>query len=429
MWFVYTVSIWRPALHDVITAQSRVTSADFHTFTMVLIRKWTETRRSSGARREEELDLEAARVVSPTNEKITPKAVTHRSQLPRHSLGPKWMSFIDDDTPMSALTIPGTHDSAAFTRSWPFVTTQRMNIRQQLKHGIRYLDFRCGVRNDIVEMVHGPAFLGISLDNVLQTVYQWLGNHPSEALVVQIKQDRKESKSKMHFAQAIFEIISKTSERWRTANTSTTLGELRGRIQLFRRYDGPTLDAYGINVFEWEDNPMKPFTIYTQHGIQLTIQDHYKFPGPTGLPSLVTKKGGDVCELMDTAANDPDPHHWYLNFVSAYEFNIYYQLTPYEVAVGGYWNFKWIEGTNVLLRLYLKEKSGQKRRHGIVAMDYPELATNDLMTALIRSNFDPDDVSEAALSGHLVRTLLLLAMILAGAWILSQIPNCLLGAP
>lgn len=301
--------------------------------------------------------------------------------------GPRWMSLLDDDTALSALTIPGTHDSAAFTHNWPFVSTQRMDISNQLNAGIRYFDLRCGIRDDIVELVHGPTFLGLTLKSVLNAMYVWLASHPSEALIVQIKRDREAKRSTVQFAQAIFTLISHQSTRWRTANTIPSVGALRGRIQLFRRFDGPNL-AYGLNVSEWQDNAVHPFTIHTRHNIEVTIQDHYSFSDPEGLPSLITKKGGDVSGLLDLAASDQDSDHWYINFTSAYEFNLYYQLTPREVATGGWWGFRWIDGINVRLREYLRESEAGKRRFGVVAMDFPELGTEDLINALILSNFD-----------------------------------------
>ena len=152
---------------------------------------------------------------------------------------------------------------------------------------------RCGVRNDIVEMVHGVTYLGLTLEGVLESIYEWLENQPSEALVIQIKQDQKGKNSNIHFANGIFQVLSKRSELWRTANTTPCIGDLRGRIQLFRRFVGHSLYAYGIDVSEWQDNPPDPFTLYTSSGVEVTIQDHYAFPEPTPLPSLIEKKGGD----------------------------------------------------------------------------------------------------------------------------------------
>ncbi|KAK4546773.1 hypothetical protein LTR36_001505 [Oleoguttula mirabilis] len=310
------------------------------------------------------------------------------ARVSSRSLVEAWMSRVDDETVLSDLTIPGTHDSAAFTYAWPFVQTQQMDILQQLNAGIRYFDLRCGIRDDIVEMVHGRAFLGLTLSIVLDTMYLWLMAHKSEGLIVQIKQDRSPEQSTVHFAQAIWRCLAKNPERWRTANTTPCLGELRGRIQLLRRFAGPALHAFGIDVTQWQDNPSRPFTIFTWHEVRITIQDHYSFPNPEALPSLVSKKGGDVAELLDRAATDPDAGHWYMNFASAYEFNFYYQLTPREIALGGWSLFTWEPGMNVRLRNYVHDLK-RKRRLGIIAMDFPDSGAEDLIEVLVRTNLGP----------------------------------------
>lgn len=334
------------------------------------------------------------------------KAVTSAGD----DLGRKWMSHLDDTVPVSALSIPGTHDSAAFTHPWPFVATQRMSILQQLDAGIRYFDLRCGVKDDVAEMVHGPHLLDLQLSEVLSTMYAWLKTNPSEGLIVQIKEDRKTERSTIHFSQAIFKCISADSACWRTANSTPLLGELRGKIQLFRRYTGPSLYAYGIDVTQWQDNPSKPFTIFTRNSVQLTIQDHYNFSDPTSLPSLIAIKGGDVSGLLDRASRDINPDHWYLNFTSAFEFNLYYQLPPREIAIGGYNFFRWEEGMNPRLREYLLEHEGI-HRYGIVAMDFPDIGSEDLISTLIKTNFEPQEDLRRART-YFILVLVLLAMLM-----------------
>ena len=336
--------------------------------------------------------------------------------------GLDWMAFVDDETPLSNLTIPGTHDSAAYTKSWPFVATQRMNILDQLNAGIRYFDLRCGILDDVVQMVHGPTLLDITLRTVLETMYTWLGAHSTEGLVVQIKRDRKDSGSTLDFPQAIFNLIQTQSDRWRTSNTVPTMGAIRGRIQLFRRFGGTTVQAYGLNVTEWQDNPDKPFTIVTRNGVQITIQDHYTFLNPESLPSLIAKKGADISELLQRAAADLNPCHWYLNFTSAYELNIYYQLPPRAIAVGGWWGFRWEEGINVRLRGYLREHGGSQMRYGIVAMDFPEIGTDGLIDTLIQTNFEPAKNGFWKRLIAWLQAIVLLMMLLAPLWCC---PECL----
>ena len=319
--------------------------------------------------------------------------VPTRSGQPRDAsaIGPKnWMSFLDDETPLSAMTVPGTHDSAAYTMSYPFVATQKMNVIQQLDSGIRYFDFRCGLRNDIVEMVHGVTSLGLTLEDVLDHVYAWLAVQQTEALILQIKEDRKPRNSKVDFANAIHQVLSRRSELWRTANTTPLIGDLRGRIQLFRRFVGPELYAYGIDVSEWQDNPREPFTLHTLSGVELTIQDHYAFPKPTPLPEVIAKKGANIVGLLSCASRDPDSAHWYLNFTSAFEINVVYQIPPRAIAIGGWWFFRWKPGINVRLRQHLRELEGEERRFGVVAMDFPEQGAEDLMAALYMTNFSLD---------------------------------------
>ncbi len=78
----------------------------------------------------------------------------------------------------------------------------------------------------------------------------------------------------------------------------------------------------------------------------------------------------------------------YMNFTSAYELNFYYQLQARQIAVGGYYRLQWQDGINSRLRATLLEMEGRKERLGIVAMDFPELGADDLIPALIQSNFD-----------------------------------------
>ncbi|KAM0706919.1 hypothetical protein Q7P35_006249 [Cladosporium inversicolor] len=301
--------------------------------------------------------------------------------------GATWMSHLPSSSLMSAITIPGTHDSAAYTYSWPFIATQTLDITAQLNAGIRYFDLRCGLRANILEMVHGQAILNLRLEQVLSDMYIWLAAHPSEALIAQIKRDRKDDEH------------------------HPLLGELRGRIQLFRRFESSLshpLGAYGLDVSRWPDNPDRPFTIHTPQNVHLTVQDHYSFPDALGLPSLIARKGGDVSELLDLAATTHDrgdaysASHWFLNFTSAFEFNLYYQITPREIAAGAYWAFRWEDGMNVRLRAYLdahtddRRAGGQstKRRFGIVAMDFPEAGAKDLVMSVVLTNFEQREAKE-----------------------------------
>ncbi|KAF4554862.1 Hypothetical protein D9617_3g019310 [Elsinoe fawcettii] len=312
----------------------------------------------------------------------------HRRRRPRPtSLDlTQWMSLLPSHLPISALTIPGTHDSAAYNVVWPFINTQSLTLEEQLLSGIRYFDFRCGLVHNVLEMVHGRALLSRSLASCLETLYAFLASHPSEALIVQLKQDRAPEDSSLPFQEAVWNLLLPQAERWRWAPTTPILGELRGKIQLLRRFPGPPYR--GIDVQRWMDNPERPFTIRTWSGTELVVQDHYNPSEPQALPDFVERKAADVMGMLDLAAGDKDLGRWYINFVSGYEFNLYYQASPHDVAVGGWWYYRFVEGMNRRLGEWLREKKGRKSRYGIVAMDYPQKPETELVGALVATNFE-----------------------------------------
>ncbi|KAI5210341.1 hypothetical protein AUEXF2481DRAFT_35068 [Aureobasidium subglaciale EXF-2481] len=335
-----------------------------------------------------------------------------------------WMCFLPDDVPISGLSIPGTHDSAAFMSTWPFVATQTLTTAQQLDAGIRYFDLRCGIVKDEVVMVHGRAVLGLKFSEVLISMYTFLAKHPKEGIVIQLKQDRKDEASTRPFSQLVLNLIREHEKFWRLETTTPTLGELRGRIQLLRRFTvfQHQQRTSGIDVSRWQDNPPLPFTIRTWFGVHLTIQDHYSPSAPEALPGLVAKKGGDVASMLMRASRDTEPWHWYINFSSAFEFNVYHQIPPKDIAIGGYSVFRWVEGINLRLCNFLKQRLGdvdEPQRFGVVVMDFVEQPSSDLVKTVIEANFVVPMKRRGGTAGRRMETvglvLLMLLVLLAYA--------------
>lgn len=321
-----------------------------------------------------------------------------------------WMSRIHNDVPVSAITIPGTHDSAAHGSLIPFVTTQNMTIEEQLQVGIRYFDLRLGLVNDVLQMVHGRSTLGQTFDSVLESMYTFLEKHPSEGLLAQIKRDRADSNSTLCFSDAIRQTVGSRPDNWRTQPTTPCMEQLRGRIQLLRRYrvncasedlaapsnldvngnyDSIDTSSHGIDVSEWENNPSNPFLLTTANGTEIMIQDHYTPKSPTSFPALIDCKGGAVSHMLRLARShhapdveQVDPHdilprhehqsrrnRWFLNFTSAFEINFLYQYTPDQIALGTHWDLRgrWCVGINSRLLTWLEANTDravrQYRRH------------------------------------------------------------------
>ena len=63
----------------------------------------------------------------------------------------EWMKYIDDSLKINQINIPGTHDSGCYDTVWTVAQcsdTQSLTIKEQLEHGIRYLDIRLALDDD-----------------------------------------------------------------------------------------------------------------------------------------------------------------------------------------------------------------------------------------------------------------------------------------
>jgi 1-phosphatidylinositol phosphodiesterase len=111
----------------------------------------------------------------------------------------RWMAGLADDAPLSAITIPGTHDSGArFGGAAPvvdFVTAlwvqaQNWTVTQQLNAGVRFLDVRPHAEPDGTLRIH-HMFVDeqLSLTDVLRECVAFLAANPTEALLMRVQQE------------------------------------------------------------------------------------------------------------------------------------------------------------------------------------------------------------------------------------------------
>lgn len=97
-----------------------------------------------------------SQVLQPVGEaklEMTGVFVPEQSWLTLYSSGDLncWMRHLKDNTPLSALSIPGTHNSPTCYRALPSVRCQAVSPRQQLDNGVRFFDVRVqpeSVRSD-----------------------------------------------------------------------------------------------------------------------------------------------------------------------------------------------------------------------------------------------------------------------------------------
>ncbi|MFE2286806.1 phosphatidylinositol-specific phospholipase C [Streptomyces sp. NPDC059443] len=173
-----------------------------------------------------------------------------------------WMAGIGDSTALQRMTIPGTHDSGA-TRGGLYVACQNTTIAQQLDSGIRFLDVRCRVTGGSFAIHHAAYYQNLMFGDVLVACWNFLAAHPSETVLMRLKQEYSEE-SDATFRAVFDDYLDNRGWRplFKIADSVPTLGQARGKVLLLPDNGGlPGGLRYGDgNVFDIQDDYMaEPF--------------------------------------------------------------------------------------------------------------------------------------------------------------------------
>lgn len=156
-----------------------------------------------------------------------------------------WMQMLKDATPLSACSIPGTHNSPAYYRALPTVRCQAVSPRQQLENGVRFFDIRVQIDSPTsprLALVHavfpvsltGPKYLR----DLLNDIFAFLDENPSETLLMSLKREGVGSFSDQDLGRILHDhyTTGKDADRWYVDPDIPTLGQVRGKIVLMRRF-------------------------------------------------------------------------------------------------------------------------------------------------------------------------------------------------
>lgn len=238
-----------------------------------------------------------------------------------------WMENVPDETKLSSMSIPGTHDSCTQNVDMRYIfQCQDASIATQLKYGYRYLDMRLVLEKrsgqETLVLKHNIARCKVSdspfsrtltLADVLKDVYAFLDEYPSETVIMCMKAEN--SKDDVAAVQkALYEMINQASERWYLKNEIPTLGAVRGRIVLATRFDDKLQvgsDRCGL-YFGWADQGDR--TVLTDPTAEsainnretLCVQDRYNYDVSDKITAIRT------CLDSSRAADDT----FFLNFTS-----------------------------------------------------------------------------------------------------------------
>ena len=213
-----------------------------------------------------------------------------------------WMASVSDDMYLSSITIPGTHDSAT-AHIFPsfFLQCQSLDFDEQLEAGYRYLDIRIALdetedEGTKLKFIHNfgtckkdDSFLQLFsetlyLDDVLEDVYTFLDEHPTETVIFCVKAENGDDDLSV-LENTFFDLLDQNASKWYTENEIPTLGDVRGKIVLATRFDdvnGEGESRTGLH-FSWSEQNNKEAVVDTQEVTMITdtnqlwVQDRYKY--------------------------------------------------------------------------------------------------------------------------------------------------------
>ncbi|MFF2147519.1 phosphatidylinositol-specific phospholipase C domain-containing protein [Kitasatospora sp. NPDC058190] len=271
-----------------------------------------------------------------------------------------WMGKVGATTPLTAMSIPGTHETLAVHGGSSAQTQQDFGdsaatLSAQLDRGIRAVDIRVRIINDKFVIHHGPFYQNANFDDVLTKAKAFLSAHRGETLLMRLR------------AECDGSTFSCTDDHPTASHTALFDAYAKQYAGLFynngKRSDPPTLgQARGkivLSVFNADNGGS-----YGLNGFGDHTEDTWAATDAPAKWSLVSKNLA--------AAGSAPANQTFVTYTSASRAP--FNLVPSEYA-GGYGVLRgkdlvWVDGVNVRLMNYLNNDTAN-RRLGIVMMDYP----------------------------------------------------------
>lgn len=276
-----------------------------------------------------------------------------------------WMSTLGDQQPISALSLPGTHDSAALYGGG-VSQCQLLSITAQLEAGVRFLDIRCKLKDHKLKLYHGLIYQHGIFDDVVEACTNFLDENKQETIIICIKNEDNgvSAKEDLAFEEAVYKRINENN--WFLKDELPTLGDVRGKIVLMRRFS--SINPKGIAVCPgWSDDTT--FTI----GGRIKIQDRYRITY-----NEVAEVKWPAAKALFDEMSSANEKMVYINFLSAT--GGFLGANPVHIALG---NEKIPKGMIEYFMEYANSNASLPKRFGWVIFDFP---TPEAIQAIISVN-------------------------------------------
>lgn len=168
-----------------------------------------------------------------------------------------WMGSIPDNTYVSQLSIPGSHDAGTghgvnnvyvIVSGSTYATTQEKNITQQWNSGIRAFDLRPAVDGSSLRIYHGIVSTNLYMDNALSTLCGLLDSHPTETCIVLMRHESEADDNNSNWGSKMKELLNSNPTKSHAVNYTpeAKLGDVRGKIIILSRdtYDTNPVGGY-----------------------------------------------------------------------------------------------------------------------------------------------------------------------------------------
>ncbi|MBN2842542.1 MAG: phosphatidylinositol-specific phospholipase C domain-containing protein, partial [Sedimentisphaerales bacterium] len=244
---------------------------------------------------------------------------------------------------------------------------QNLTIAEQLAIGVRALDIRCRHIDNAFTIHHGQVYQNMNFTDVLNACSSFLAANPSETIIMSVKEEYNPSNNTRTFVETFNSYVNQNPGLWHMGTKIPALGQVRGKIVLFRRFGG--VSNLGLEATSWGDD-----TTFSIGGIApMRVQDNYS----NGSGS---EKWTDVNNMLNEAKNG-SAGTLYVNFTSGYTS---FLGIPSITTVSNY--------VNPRLETYFN--SNPSGRFGMLMMDF----VNDVRAEKIykTNNFTPAATSTRA---------------------------------
>lgn len=149
----------------------------------------------------------------------------------------RWMKHIPNQTSISELSIPGTHNSLSLYGG-NIPQTQTLSISSQLEMGIRFLDVRFKYSNGLLRAYHGPILQHQTFDELLSTVSVFLSDNNTEVILIRMQNEAGAENHQVAFEERFRTVLEQyIHNNYIPQSNNFKIGDARGKFVFIRDFN------------------------------------------------------------------------------------------------------------------------------------------------------------------------------------------------